>query len=166
MRLSNQVTGSLVALLGAATIYDASRLPPMPGQQVGPAIFPIVIGGGLVLSGLLVLARVGQRLEDEAEAELAAHSDEVVAAAPESGSRLYPLRVLIPPALLLFYAVAAEPLGFVPTAAIIVFAAAAALGARVKLAVPLALLAPVVVHLLFGKLLRVALPPGLLPMPW
>jgi putative tricarboxylic transport membrane protein len=39
-------------------------------------------------------------------------------------------------------------------------------GARPRLAVPVALLAPVVVHLVFYKLLRVPLPAGLIPMPW
>ena len=38
-----------------------------------------------------------------------------------------------------------------------------ALGARLRLAVPLAIVAPLVVHLVFSKLLRVPLPPGLLP---
>ncbi len=45
-------------------------------------------------------------------------------------------------------------------------ATALALGARLKLAIPLALIAPVGVHLVFYKLLRVPLPDGLLPMPW
>ena len=39
-------------------------------------------------------------------------------------------------------------------------------GARPRLAVPVALLAPIVVHLVFYKLLRVPLPAGLIPMPW
>ena len=39
-------------------------------------------------------------------------------------------------------------------------------GDVVKLAVPLALLAPIGVHLIFAKLLRVPLPIGLIPMPW
>jgi osmoprotectant transport system permease protein len=42
--------------------------------------------------------------------------------------------------------------------------AAVALG--LVLAVPLALLAPVFVHLAFYKLLRVPLPAGVLPAPW
>jgi putative tricarboxylic transport membrane protein len=41
-----------------------------------------------------------------------------------------------------------------------------ALGARWKLALPLAVLAPIGIHLIFSKLLRVPLPAGLLPMPW
>ena len=57
-------------------------------------------------------------------------------------------------------------IGFVPTAAVVIFASARALGARLRLALPLAMLAPIVVHLLFYKLLRVPLPAGYLPMPW
>ena len=41
-----------------------------------------------------------------------------------------------------------------------------ALGARLKLSVPLAILAPIGIHLIFAKLLRVPLPIGLIPMPW
>ena len=39
-------------------------------------------------------------------------------------------------------------------------------GARLKLAIPLAILAPIGIHLIFYKLLRVPLPIGLIPMPW
>ena len=80
--------------------------------------------------------------------------------------KLYGLRALLPPALLLFYVLVADRLGFVPTAGLIVLVTSTALGARLKLAVPLALLAPIGVHLIFAKLLRVPLPTGLLPMPW
>ena len=41
-----------------------------------------------------------------------------------------------------------------------------ALGARPKLSVPLAILAPIGIHLIFAKVLRVPLPIGLIPMPW
>ena len=41
-----------------------------------------------------------------------------------------------------------------------------ALGARWKLSLPLCVLAPIGIHLIFSKLLRVPLPIGLLPMPW
>ena len=47
-----------------------------------------------------------------------------------------------------------------------VLATALAFGARWRLAVPLAILAPLLVHLVFYKLLRVPLPAGLLPAPW
>ena len=62
--------------------------------------------------------------------------------------------------------VVAERVGFILTAAIIVYVTATALGARWKLALPLTVGAPIVIHLIFSKLLRVPLPIGLLPMPW
>jgi putative tricarboxylic transport membrane protein len=43
---------------------------------------------------------------------------------------------------------------------------ALALGARLQLATAMALGAPLVVNLVFSKLLRVPLPSGLLPLPW
>ncbi len=165
MRLSNKITGTFLVVLGAAAAYGGSRLPPVPGQQVGPNVFPMVVGIGLVLCGAMIAFGVGQRFEEEAEAELAAHTNhEVVAAAHTSA--LWQTRVLIPPALLLFYVFSVERIGFILTAAIMVLILAMALGARLKLAIPLALLAPIAVHLIFAKLLRVPLAPGLLPMPW
>jgi putative tricarboxylic transport membrane protein len=60
----------------------------------------------------------------------------------------------------------ADRLGFILTATLIVYVTATALGARWKVALPLAVLAPIGIHLIFSKLLRVPLPPGVLPMPW
>ena len=86
--------------------------------------------------------------------------------APVPRGRFYGLRALFPPALLLFYVVAADKLGFILTAAFIVLVTSTALGARPKLSVPLAILAPIGIHLIFAKVLRVPLPIGLIPMPW
>jgi putative tricarboxylic transport membrane protein len=61
---------------------------------------------------------------------------------------------------------AVERLGFIVTAALMVATLALTLGARLRLAVPLALVTPFAVHLIFYKLLRVPLPVGLIPTPW
>jgi putative tricarboxylic transport membrane protein len=164
MRLSDRTTGFFLVGLGALAAFGGSRLPPVPGQQVGPNVFPLVIGLGLCVCGAMVAFGLGRRYEEEAEADLAASAahGEV---ATHTGI-VAALRVLLPPGLLLFYVFAVDWLGFIPTAAIIVFAAAFALGAALRLAVPLALLAPIAVHLVFSKLLRVPLPDGFVPMPW
>jgi putative tricarboxylic transport membrane protein len=164
MKLSDRVTGTFLVVLGSVTAYYGSKLPPVRGQPVGPEVFPTVIGCAVAFCGLLIAFGIGSRFEDEAEAALAAHGGENVAAI-ERGA-IYKLRVLIPPALLLFYVFVVDSLGFVPTAAIIAFLVSVALGARLKIAIPVALLAPVGIHLVFYKLLRVPLPEGLLPMPW
>lgn len=159
MHLSDRVTGGFLVALGAAAAWGGSRLPAVPGQDVGPAAFPMLIGCGLMACGAAIAFGIGRSFEVPEEGE------EATPAGP-GPFRLGGLRVLVPPALLLFYVLASEPLGFLPTAALMVLAGALALGARPVLAVPIALVAPVLVHLAFYKLLRVPLPAGLLPAPW
>lgn len=172
MRISDRHSGLFLVALGSIAAYAGSRLPPVPGQQIGPNVFPLVVGIGLAICGLMIAFGIGHSFEDEADAELKAHSapqhgDEPVAPPPPlARTRLGGLVALLPPGLLLFYYYASEKLGFVPTAFLIVLAMAKALGAGWKLALPLALVVPVVVHFLFAKLLRVPLPFGYLPMPW
>jgi putative tricarboxylic transport membrane protein len=161
MRLPDQVTGLFLVGLGTAAAYGGWLLPPVPGQPVGPNIFPLVIGSGLALCGLAITFGIGRTFEEEEEI-IPLEAGQVL---PPTG-KLYGLRALLPPALLLFYVVVADRLGFIITAALIVYATSTALGARWKLSLPLAVLAPIAIHLIFSKLLRVPLPAGLLSMPW
>lgn len=165
MQLPDRVTGAFLVGLGGIAAYAGSRFPPVPGQQIGPSVFPMVVGIGLVLCGLMIALGIGRELEEEAEADFVAHGGEAPTELPVAqwwGG----LRALVPPALLLFYVFAVDRLGFVVTAAVIVFVAAITLRASLKLALPLALIAPIGVHLVFYKLLRVPLPAGLVPLPW
>jgi putative tricarboxylic transport membrane protein len=164
MRLPDSITGSFLVVLGAAAAYGGYLLPPVPGQPVGPNVFPLVIGCGLALCGLAIVFGIGRSFEEE-EALVPMENGQA-AAPPPPPSKLYGLRALLPPALLLFYVSAADRLGFIITAAIMVYITSTALGARWKLALPLAALSPFAIHLIFGKLLRVPLPAGLLPAPW
>jgi putative tricarboxylic transport membrane protein len=66
MRLPDQVTGLFLAGLGAAAAYGGWLLPPVPGQPVGPNVFPLVIGAGLALCGLAI-AFGGRSFEEEEE---------------------------------------------------------------------------------------------------
>ena len=152
--------------LGGLAAYGGSRLPPVPGQQVGPNVFPMVVGIGLVICGGMIALGIGRGFEDEAEADLAKITGTEEATAGQASSWWSGLRVLLPPALLVFYVLAVDKLGFLPTAAAIVLTTAVALGARLTLAIPVALGAPLFVNLVFSKLLRVPLPSGLLPLPW
>jgi putative tricarboxylic transport membrane protein len=161
MRLPDRVTGLFLVGLGAAAAYGGWLLPPVPGQPVGPNVFPLVIGSGLALCGLAIAFGIGHTFEEEEEIIPIEGGQ---AQAPRG--KLYGLRALLPPALLLFYVAAADRLGFIITAGLIVYATATALGAKWKLTLPLAVLAPIGIHLIFSKLLRVPLPAGLLPMPW
>ena len=161
MQFSDRVTGMVLTILGAAAFYGGSLQPGVPGQDVGPSVFPMVIGAGLVVCGVLVALGVGRSFEEEVILVPGAPGERPLPSPAYGG-----LRAFLPPALLIFYAVAAERLGFLIVAALIVLAVAYTLGARLRLAVPLAILAPLAVHLVFAKLLRVPLPLGLLAPPW
>ena len=165
MIISDRVTGAAIAALGAASAYAGSKLPPVPGQQVGPSAFPVVIGVGLLACGVLVALGVGRSFEEEGETDVAA-SGAAKGLDHAPPPPLHWLRAAIPPVLLLFYVFAVDTLGFVPTAFAMVLGLSLSFGASLRLAVPLAVIGPVLVHAVFYKLLRVPLPPGLVPMPW
>jgi putative tricarboxylic transport membrane protein len=115
------------------------------------------------------VAGVGHRFEEEAEADLAKITSEFeadIGGPLERGRGWRQALVLVPPLLLVFYYVAVDRLGFLPTASAIVLCASLALGGNWRLAVPTALVVPVFIALVFVKLLRVPLPSGILPMPW
>src|SRR5687768_14248611 len=100
MHLSDRITGLVLVVLGAFTAYGGSLLPPVPGQQVGPNVFPMVVGAGLVLCGLLIALHVGRSFEEEPVAEtLASENEAEQHTTPVHRSGLW---ALLPPALLLF----------------------------------------------------------------
>jgi len=166
MNIPNPIMGGAIAVLGAAAAYGGSLLPPVPGQQVGPNVFPVLIGLGLVACGIAIACGIGSSFEQPEEvvaAEDGSHAPAETAPPPVPYAAL---KTVVPPILLLFYALTVDSLGFIPTAAIMVAVTCFALGGTVRAAIWLAILAPPAVHLIFAKLLRVPLPAGLLPMPW
>src|SRR3954454_14901024 len=115
MRLPDSVTASFPVVLATAAAYAGWLLPPVPGQPVGPNVFPLVIGIGLLLCGLMIAFGIGHSFEEEEE--LVPVEPGQQAAVPRG--RLYRLRVLLPPALLLFYVGVVDRLGFILTAGVI-----------------------------------------------
>jgi putative tricarboxylic transport membrane protein len=172
VKVSDRVTGAMLVAFGAASYWGGSLLPPVPGQQVGPNVFPMVIGAALVACGVLIILGVGRTFEED-EKIVTSASGEVAdeAALEERQGRLATFvrggwKVLVPPAALFFYYFASERIGFWITAFAMILALAWSQGAKLKHALALAIVAPALVHLVFYKLLRVPLPPGVLKFPW
>ena len=152
MKLNDAVFGLLLLVLGAAVLVGVQGYPKIPGQPVGPALFPGLIAAGLCVCGLLLVAR-GWR--ERAQQGWLAWDDWV-----RSPRHVLALAVLL--ASVLFYIFAANFLGFLPTAFAIVLAMFLVLGVRPVPALVTALIAVLVVHTAFYKLLKVPLPWGLL----
>jgi len=122
----------------------------MPGQKFGPAWFPGLIAVGLILCGAL-LAVQGVR-----------NGAAVVVLPTWLRSARATLGVASVVAGLLFYVVAADKLGFYLTALLIQLVWMRTFGASWRLTIPVAVVATVVIHLSFYKLLRIPLPRGIL----
>lgn len=153
MQRSDQIGGLALGALGIATITAAARLPAIPGQPIGPAVFPTVIGAGLCLCAILVFLSVGAPGEEEA-------------APPPRPTLVSLLRLALPVLILIGYYLAVEPLGFLLGGIALIFATALGLGGRPLGSALLAIGMTIAIHSIFSGLLRVPLPEGILSLPW
>jgi putative tricarboxylic transport membrane protein len=143
--------GAIVLALGATILATASTFPAMPGQNVGPALFPMLIGSGLAISGLILVVGPGLgRVPD------------VVAFDEGLRRPRMALNAALVVAGLAAYALLVGTLGFFITSTALLLTLFVAFGARPVHAVPIAVLTPLVVHYVFYTVLRVPLPWGVL----
>jgi putative tricarboxylic transport membrane protein len=126
----------------------------MPGQKFGPAWFPGLIAAGLALCGALLIA-AGLRAAGRTSAPWAEIPPWLQSARARWG-----VAALL--GGLLFYVVAADALGFHITGLVLLALWMRVLGASWRLTAPLAIVATLVIHFSFYKLLRVPLPWGVL----
>src|SRR5829696_6665878 len=62
MKLNDAIFGLVLLGLGVAVLFAIQGFPNIPGQPVGPALFPGIIASGLCVAGaLLVLRGVRER---------------------------------------------------------------------------------------------------------
>ncbi len=152
MKLNDAVFGLLLLALGATVLLGVQGFPKIPGQHVGPALFPGLIAAVLCVCGVLLMVR-GWRLR--AEQRWLASDDWV-----RSPRHVLALAVLL--GAIVFYMVAANWLGFLPTAVAILVTLFLVLRVPPGRAVLIAVIAALVVHFAFYKLLRVPLPWGVM----
>jgi putative tricarboxylic transport membrane protein len=156
MKSNDAIFGLLLLILGSVVLFAIRGYPKIPGQPVGPALFPGLIAVGLCVCGLLLLLRGLRR----PRAPWLVFDDWI-----RSPRHIAALVVLL--GSVVFYIVAANALGFLPTAFIILLALFLVLRVTPTRSLLLAVVATLVVHFVFYKLLRVPLPWGLLtPYAW
>ena len=149
MRLSNGLIGAGAVVAGAA-IFDATlRFPRLDGGAPGPALFPQVLSALLILVGanLAVQAWTRRREPDPA-------------ATRRPGARGVVNALAVFAAIIAFMG-AAPFLGFLLTAAAILCGLMWRLGARPVTAALVSAGLTLFVYVIFGKILRVPLPLGL-----
>jgi putative tricarboxylic transport membrane protein len=157
VKLNDAVFGLLLLALGSVVLYTVQTYPKIPGQSVGPALFPGLIAAGLCIAGLLLIV---SGLRQRATQAWLVWDDWV-----RSPRHVLALALLL--GSIVFYIAAAHWLGFLPTAVLILIAMFRVLRVPAGRAVLIAVIAALAIHFAFYKLLRVPLPWGLLtPYAW
>jgi putative tricarboxylic transport membrane protein len=143
---SDRWVGIGLAVLALAVLWTAREFPQVPGQKLGAAFLPMIIGVGLLLCAIALIVR---SLRGRAYAAPTTHAPR-----EHFGSAL----VIV--GAVLFYILLSERIGFLLIAPLCLMAVFLALRVGFKRALPWAIGGTVVVHLAFYKLLRVPLPWG------
>jgi putative tricarboxylic transport membrane protein len=152
MRLHDALSGILLAVLAVAVLIAVSQYPPIPGQNIGPSAFPGAVAGLLLICAALLIWRGMRQRDGQRWLELGRWTR----------SPRHLLNVLAVVGGLLFYIFCANTLGFIPTGIILLVVLFYGLDVRPVLILPIAIVATLLIHTIFYKLLRVPLPWGLL----
>ena len=152
MKFNDAVIGIFLMLLGAVILVIVQSYPQIPGQNVGPALFPGLIAAGLCIGGLMLTVS-GWRAR--ARVPWLEWEDWV-----RSPRHVRALVVLL--GSVLFYMVVAQSLGFIFTSMLILVCLFYSLELPLGRSVLIAVIATLVIHFAFYKLLRVPLPWGIL----
>jgi putative tricarboxylic transport membrane protein len=143
---SDRWVGFGLAILALAVLWTAREFPQVPGQRLGAAFLPMIIGAGLLLCGLALIAR---------SFRVGADGGTTRSAVPEHfGSA----GVVV--GTVLAYIFLADRLGFLLLAPLCLLAVFRSLRVPWRAALWWAIGGTLVVHLTFYKLLRVPLPWG------
>jgi putative tricarboxylic transport membrane protein len=156
MKLNDAVWGALLILFGTAVLMHVQSFPAIPGQKVGPALFPGLLAVGLGVCGVLLilqgLAARAQRGERAAWAALDGWTH----------SRRHVVAFLAVVGVNVFYILLVDALGFLITGVIYLSVLFTVFGVRARNVLPLAIALTFGIHYAFYKLLKVPLPWGVL----
>jgi putative tricarboxylic transport membrane protein len=156
MKLNDAVWGALLILFSTAVLTHVQGFPAIPGQKVGPALFPGLLAVALAVCAVLL---IGNGLAGEARGRKRAPWVELDG---WTRSRRHLLAFAAVLGVNLFYILLVDRLGFVLTGTVYLGTLFAIFGVGRKWVVPIALLAALGIHYAFYKLLKVPLPWGVL----
>jgi putative tricarboxylic transport membrane protein len=152
MKFNDAVFGAVLLLLGIAVLVHVPSFPPIPGQKYGPAIFPGLVAAGLVVCAALLIVSGLKHRATEPWFETGAWTR----------SRRHVAAFVVTIAGTMAYVLLADKVGFLIVAPILLFVLFVSYGVRRNMAIVTAIVATLVIHFAFYKLLRVPLPWGVI----
>jgi putative tricarboxylic transport membrane protein len=152
MKISDAIFGALFVLLGIVVVVHVQAFPRIPGQQVGPGLFPGLIAAGFVACGVLLVVSGIRKRATEPWHETADWM--------RSGRHFIAFAAII--GGVAAYVMLADAVGFLILAPILLWVWFTTLGVRRMAAIVVAVVATLVIWYAFYKVLRVPLPWGVL----
>jgi putative tricarboxylic transport membrane protein len=153
VRINDAVIGAVLMLFALAMIWHTRTFPAMPGQHYGPAVFPVLIGIGFLITGLILIVSGLRRRKTEPW----------FTGGGWLRSRRHVLGFLAVIGGLVAYILVSDWLGFIPTALLLLFGWLVLFrNGKPVSSLVIALAVTLVVNYAFSQLLLVPLPLGLL----
>ena len=152
MKINDGVFGALLLVLGLSLLVQVQSFPKIPGQNVGPALFPGLAAGALVVCALMLILSGLRARPETAWFE----------ALPWARSPRHAWAFVAVVGATIGYIVLAERIGFLIVAPLALFAMFIAFGVRRVTSVVFAIIGTLIIWYAFYKLLRVPLPWGVL----
>jgi putative tricarboxylic transport membrane protein len=151
VRANDVISGLVLIVLSLAMIALTANFPEFPGQKYGPALFPRILGVGVIICGALIIMNgLRARRTGAPWVEIAPWVHE-------------PWRVgsfLLTLVMLLLYILVSETVGFILIALVFLGSLFVWLGVRPLTALVVTVVATLSIQYFFGTLLRVPLPRG------
>ena len=152
MKINDAIFGAVFLLLGLAVLVHVQAFPKIPGQQVGPALFPGTVASLLAICGVLLIVSGVRKRKEEPWYETAEWM--------RSGRHFIAFAAIV--GGVVAYVLLATHVGFLLVAPVLLWIWFSVLGVRPVRAIVVAVAASLVIWYAFYKLLRVPLPWGLL----
>lgn len=152
MRFNDAVTGAIILAFAVAIVAIAQTFQPVPGEAYGPNLFPSLIGIGLGLCAIILIVGGIRRR----------HVTDLAQFDPWVRDRQSLITVALVPLGVVFYVLAVEHLGFILCSFIILVTLLYRLRRRALSSLIIAAAATGIIQGIFGNLLLVPLPLGLL----
>jgi putative tricarboxylic transport membrane protein len=149
VRRTDAFVGLGLAVLAVAVMWSARAFPDVPGQKLGAAFLPMLVGAGLLLCAIALMVRSWR-------GRAYAHDTAVEAGSEHFGSSMVIIGVV------LAYVFLSERIGFLIIAPLCLLAGFLVFRIEWRRALLWAVVGTLVVHFSFYKLLRVPLPWGVI----
>jgi len=156
MKVNDAIWGALFLLLAVAILIHIQTFPTIPGQNIGPALFPGAIAVGLAVCAVILIVK-GLVLRTHGPEHAHWVRFEAWVRSPR-----HVLAFFLVIGVNIFYILLVDTLGFIVTGTIYLAALFAVFGVRARWNLPLALVIALIIHYAFYKLLKVPLAWGLL----